>query len=190
MPARAYHKTMEVLKIIIIYLIAPVIISVIGYQIAVRRVKRDFHDKALQNRYYLVYSPLRSLLLETHITSASLGFYWSQRIERAWPYFKKLKIGEGFKRLDKNFGANPLHEVEFGNDFPLEEIKKVIKKSGKWADVKIINLTQKADRASWEKVAHSFDGKPDGLLEDEKHDLAIYIWDTYEKLNRRLLPQN
>lgn len=122
------EATQPIIISIITAIIAPLVISVIAYQIAIKKAKRDFHNKALQNRYYLVYSPLRNLLLETHITGVSSGFYLSQRIERAWPYFRKLKIRKGFRRLNKEFGANPLYEVEFGADFPLEEIKKVIKK--------------------------------------------------------------
>lgn len=187
------NKDMETLQPlitpIIIYIIAPIITYLLTYHFTVRKAKRDFYNKALQNRYYLVYVPLRNLLLETHITGASLGFYLSQRIKRAWPYFKKLKINEGFKRFDKKFGANPLYEVEFGRDFPLEEIKKVIKKDGKWADAKLVNLIQSADRSSYESQAYSHGDEFDGLLEIEKFNLANHICDSYEKLNRRLLPQ-
>lgn len=181
------------MEITLIGLIITAIVGpIISYKIASKKAKDDYYNKALQNRYYLVYSPLRNLLLETHITGVSSRFYFSQRLKRAWPYFKRLKIRKGFRRLDKEFDANPLYEVEFGNNFPLEEIKKVVKKQGKWADAKLLNLAQSADRASYESRAYRFSNEPtalsEGLLEIEKFNLAKHIWDTYEELNRKLLP--
>lgn len=171
-----------IIGLVITYIVGPIVV----YKIAAKKARLDFHDKALQNRYNLVYCPLRSLLLETHITGASSGFYWKQRIERAIPYFKKLDIMEGFRRLDKKFGSNPVYEVEFGEDFPLNEIIKIVKKQSQWADSTLLNLVQAADRSTYEAHQH---GEDDGLLEKEKFELADYIWDTYEKLNRRLVPQ-
>jgi hypothetical protein len=169
-------------------IVAPLITSIVAYLITSRKVKRDFHDKALQNRYYKVYCPLRNLLLETHITGASTGYFFRQRLEKALHSFKKFKFKEGFRWLNKNYVTNQLYEVEFGKEFPLKEIKEVIKKDGKWADSILISLIQSADRAGYEKFAYSYDGADDGLLEKEKFELAEHIWNTYEKLNKRLLP--
>lgn len=51
---------------------------IIAYKIAQKKTKDDFHNKALQNRYKLIYCPLRALLLEAHITGASTRFYFNQ----------------------------------------------------------------------------------------------------------------
>lgn len=177
------------LVVIVALLFTNIISPILAYKIAQRKIKDDYYDKALQNRYKLIYSPLRSLLLETHITGASLGFYFSQRLKKALPYFKKFKIKDGFRRLSKDFCSNPIYEVEFGNDFPIEGIKKIVKKNNEWADTSLMNLIQSADRSTYEKVAYSHDGKPDGLLEIEKFYLAKHIWDTYNRLNKRLIPK-
>jgi len=179
----------ETITTLIVLLITAIVSPIIAYKIATKKTKNDFYNKALQNRYKLVYAPLRALLLETHITGASRGFYFSQRLRRSLPYFMRFNFKKGFQKLSKSFGADPLYEVEFGADFPLENIKKIIQKQGKWADSKLLNLVQSADRSSYESRAYRIDGKSNGLLEIEKFRLAKHIWDTYEKLNKRLLPK-
>jgi hypothetical protein len=161
----------------------------VGYKIAQKKIKTDYYNKALQNRYYLVYCPLRNLLLETHISSATIGLFFKTKIKKALELLRKSELRKALDIFKKDHKENPLYEVEFGQDFPLEEIKKVIKNQGKWADAKLLNLIQRADRSLYETRAYSFDGKSDGLLESEKFDLADYIWDQYEKLNKRLLPR-
>lgn len=163
---------------------------IIAYKIAQKKTKDDFYNKALQNRYKLVYCPLRALLLETDITGASARFYFNQRFKKALPFFKKFKIREGLKRLSKDFDSNPLYEVEFG-DFPMDKIKEVVKKNSIWADTKLLNLVQEADRSTCETALDysRSDLTYQGLLENEKFELAEHIWDTYEKLNERLLPK-
>jgi hypothetical protein len=182
------EKAQPYIQTILTLIIAPLITSIVAYFITSKRVKRDFHDKALQNRYYKVYCPLRNLLLETHITGASTGYFFRQRLEKALQSFKRFKFKEGFRWLNKNYVTNQLYEVEFGKEFPLKEIKQIIKGNGKWADSTLVSLIQSADRSGYEKFAYTFDGKNDGLLEKEKFELAEYIWDIYEKLNKRLLP--
>ena len=172
---------------VIALLITNILTPLIAYKIARRKAKDDFNDRALQKRYHLIYVPLRTLLIETHITSGSIGFYFEQRVKRSLPYFKRFKIKEGLRRLSKSFGSDPLHEVEFGREFPLGDIKECVIKQSKWADAKLLNLIQRADRSTYESRAYSLDGKSDGLLEREKYELAMYVWDTYEELNNRLV---
>lgn len=179
-----------VIVTIITLAFSTIIGPIIAYKIAQKKTKDDFYNKTLQKRYRLVYSSLRILLLETHITGASTGFYFSQRLKRAFPFFKKIKIREGLKRLSKDYDSNPLYEVEFGRDFPMEEIKEIVKKNSAWADAKLLNLVQEADRSEYEAARNnSLDPTHEGLLEKEKFELAEYIWDTYEKLNERLSPK-
>ena len=180
---------MEIYLTIIGLLISNIIAPIITYHIAKRKTINDFNNKALRNRYELLYVPLRNVLLEVHITGVRSGFYLNQRVKRALPFFKHLRIKEGLKRLSKTFGANPIYEVEFGNDFPLEEIKTIAKKHAKWADVKLLSLVQEADRASYESRAHRINPLGASLLESEKVELAEHIWNTYENLSKRLLPK-
>jgi hypothetical protein len=167
--------------IVITYVVGPIIV----YKITSNKAKLDFHDKALQNRYNLIYCPLRALLLETNISSGSRGFYWKQRVERAMPYFKKFQLTEAFKRLSKNYGKDTIYAVDYGN-FPLEDIKNIVKKQKIWSDTALLNYIQAADLSVCEATSH---GESRDLMEREEFQLAEYIWDTYEKLNHRLLPQ-
>lgn len=183
------NMNLDSITLVIVLIVTNILTPLIAYKIARRQTKDDFNDKALQKRYHLIYVPLRTLLIETHITSASIGFYFDQRVKRSLPYFRRFKIKEGIRRLSKSFGSNPLHEVEFGREFPLDEIKKCVVKQSKWADAKLLNLIQRADRSTYESRAHSLDGKSDGLLEREKYELAMYVQDTYEELNDRLMPE-
>jgi len=179
------EEVIKLVGIIITVLIGPFI----AYKFAVKKTKDDFYNKALQNRYYLVYSPLRNLLLETHITGASIGLFFKARVKKALVLAKNMEFRKAFKLLCRNYKENQLYEVEFGNEFPLESIKEIVKKQGKWADAKLLNLIQNADRSSYETWAYSMDGKSNGLLEQEKFNLAEHIWDQYEELNRRILPR-
>ena len=170
---------------IIALIFTNIIMPIVSYKIAQRKTKEDFSNKALQNRYKLLYSPLRSLLLETHITGASRRYYFDQRVKRALPFFKKLKFRDGINRLSFDFDSNPLYEVEFG-DFPLEKIKSLVKANSNWADPALLTLLQEADRSTYETLKYGEENN--GLLEKEMFELAEHIWNEYERLNRRLLP--
>lgn len=181
---------MEILISSIIGFFKDIAEKITEYLIGQRKEKNDFYNKALRNRYELIYCPLRILLLETHITGASMRFYFKQRLRKALPFFKKLKIHEGLKRLSRDFDSNPVYEVEFG-DFPMDEIKDIVKGNGVWADTKLLNLVQEADRSTYETAldfSHS-DFTRQELLEKEKFVLAEHIWDTYAKLNQRFIPK-
>jgi len=178
-----------VIEKVILTFLGLVIPPVVSYKIASRKARNDYYNKTLQNRYYLVYVPLRILLLDTHITGCRSGFYFNQLARRSLPYFKRLKFKEGFKRLSKRFCADPLYEVEFGSDFPLKGIREIVRKQGRWVDHQLLNLVQAAGRSSYESRAHSFTSEPHGLLELEKFQLAEHIWKMYERLNRKLSPE-
>lgn len=177
----------------IVGLLGVIIAPFVTYNLGIKKAKHDFNDKAIQNRYSLVYAPLRSLLLETHITGAGLGFTRKQLIKRALPFFIKLNFREGFKRLSAEFGSKPTYEVEFGGDFPLEQIKEIAKKNSKWVDAKLLDLIQRADRSTYETISDPSYRSDDifmiGLLENEKVELSDHIWNMFNRLNRRLLPQ-
>jgi len=171
--------------IIIIGLVFTNILTpIITYKIAIQKTKGDYYNKALQNRYYLVYCPLIVILLETHIIGCGTGFTFSQRIKMAIRKFCELKIKDGIKILSKNYRENVSYEVEYGDPFPLAEIKKIINKNIKWADTKLILLLREADYSNDEPYSQQFNE-----LEVEKYKLHSYIWRTYEELNKRLLPE-
>jgi len=64
--------TPELILGIISLIVVTVLSQILGYKLAAKKAKADFHDKALQNRYNLVYTPLRNVLLDTHIRSEAV----------------------------------------------------------------------------------------------------------------------
>lgn len=63
--------------------------------------------------------------------------------------------------------------------FPLEKVKKVIRKYPEWPDLKLLDLVRRADRARYE---------PDNFscsITNEEQTLAHHILDTYKNLARR-----
>lgn len=156
-----------------------------AYKLGRRKAQKDFHNKALQNRYKLIYVPLRTMLLEKHITTVVAAVYprMSQRIRRAWPYLREFNLKYGLTVLFNKYGK-PASEIEFGGHFPLMEIKQIIERHGEWADSKLLSLIQGADRSRYD----GFD-QYESLLTEEELALADHIWDMYHRLNKRLLPK-
>jgi len=62
-------------------------------------------------------------------------------------------------------------------------MKEIIEKHGEWADSSLLNLIQSADRSRYEEF-----GQYESLLTEEELALADHIWDMYDRLNKRLLP--
>lgn len=102
-----------------------IISPIISYKVAQNKTKDDYYNKALQNRYNLIYSPLRTLLLDTHITGAGVRYPRFERIMRTLVYIFKLRIKRALRQLSINYPARETFEVEFGKDFPMDEIKKL-----------------------------------------------------------------
>lgn len=120
-----------------------------AYKRGLKKSDNDFKRLSRQNRYELIYSPLRKLLIDKHISTAILVKYpyFHQRFKRAKPDLKKFKIKSAFNKLiDKN-GGNRIAGVDFGGDFPLDKMKEIVEKNINWDDSKLIGLVQRADRS-------------------------------------------
>lgn len=174
---------------VIIAIIGLIGTSIIGpfitYRIARENVKREFNDKALQNRFYLLYCPLRKEIMNTHICSGGLYYSFEMRMYEFWLQLKKGKMKEAVKRLKKPRRTNVSYEVEYGKDFPFSEIEKIVKENIMWADAKLIRLVEDADRSNYER----WEEENAGFLAEEKSELANYIFETHQKLSNRLLPK-
>ena len=182
------YIAMDLTKILLATISAVVAWStsiIVAYNFGRKKAKEDFRNEALQNRYKSIYAPLRTMLLNTHITTSTAVLYPRiiHRINRAWPYFIRFKLTSGFKVLFDKYGSKSFIEIEFGNCFPLKEIMEVIQNNGEWADSKLLSLIQNAERSLYE--THN---KNSFYLTDEEFSLACHIWNTYDRLNKRLLP--
>lgn len=175
-----------IVTVIIVNIISPFII----YRIARKKIKDDFYNKALQNRYKLIYVPLRTLLLGTHISSSWTIFGIKYRIKRSLGYLMHGEILNALKSLSNSYGSKPVHGVDFGDNLPFEKIKEIITKNSQWADSKILNLIQMVDRSKYENHSNEYDELYNiGLLEKEEFELYDHIFSTYHRYNQRLMPE-
>lgn len=116
-----------------------------------------------------LYRPLMALFLDRHITMCSsstplryrvqnarqeLGHYRSQwvGIKRSWRAL--------FDRQESTSG-----EIEYGGDFPLSQIIKIVKREAALADERLLGLVNRAGRSHYEQPGSA-------LLTDEE--LALY----------------
>lgn len=159
-----------------------------AYKRGQKNADNDFKRLARQNRYKLIYAPLRKLLLDKHVTSAIWVQFprFSQRMKRATKDLKRLKFKSAYIKLKDKNGGKPSAEVEFGGDFPLEEIRKIVEENIQWADSKLIGLVQRADRAQYEQ--HNGDYAPyyNQLMTDEEFELFNHVFDNFSALNKIL----
>lgn len=166
-------------------LIGSIVVPIITYRIAVEKTKFDYNNESLQKRYHLIYCPLRKLIINTHITSCGIGYPFNYRLKKTLKLITQKRLHQAFDFLRNNFESSVTHEIEYGDDFPFDEIQKNVKNNIQWADAKIVHLIEKADRALYENREVEFSG----YLCNENFELATHIFYTYEKLNKRLLPK-
>lgn len=147
--------------------------------------------EALQKRFDLIYAPLRSLLIETHITSARAMYYpkLSQRIERSYYELKSRRwrtrrIKNACKYLFDKHGNEWTRCVEYGQDIPIKEIREIYKANAQYADPKLADLLQRVDRSKYER----YDLNQEEMTPEE-YELVEHIHKEYRRLNRILLPK-
>ena len=157
----------------------------IAYVITRENTKREYYDKTLQDRFSLLYCPLKKAIMNTHITSSAIRYPFSYRFYKALSYFQKMNLQQGFRRLSNRFYDRATYEVEYGARFPSEEIERIVKENIRLADAKLVRLVERADRASYER----WDEENEGLLAEEKWFLAHHIFEMHKKLSKRLLPK-
>lgn len=169
-----------IISLIVVNVLSPII----GYQLAARKAKDDFHDKALQNRYNLLYTPLRNLLLDVHITSSATLWPLSYRWELSLSEMKNFRLRQALQTFLLSV-IELDHRVENNQSFPLKKISELVKKQSKWADATLLDTLQAAHRSVQDKNTQLAKNQ----LTSEEYQLANYILGQYQSLNRRLLPR-
>lgn len=160
------------------------------YKLGLKKADNDFKRISRENRYKLIYAPLRKLLIDKHITTAILVKYpyFKQRLKRAKPDLKKFKLKSAFgKLMDKNVGKR-FAEIEFGGNFPLDKMREIVEYNIQWADSKLIGHIQRADRSKYEAHYRNYN-KPDyfdQLMTNEELELADHIFDNFYVLNKKI----
>lgn len=163
-----------------------------GYKRGFNKARNDVKFISMQKSYELVYAPLRKALLDTHISTATYTRYgwFNQRWERSKSDLVKFKLLGACRKLFDKGTSKPTAGVDHG-DFPIEEIRAIIKENLQWADSGLIRNLQYAERS---RIDHDimneyYNKPPDGILTNYEFDLVNHILDTYYKLNKELFPK-
>ncbi|MFC0776863.1 hypothetical protein [Flavobacterium sp. HJSW_4] len=183
-----FDKPLEIIVGMITILSTLVGTHIWAYKYGLKQSARDFKLKSIENKYVLIYAPLRKLLLNKHLATGIAILYprFSQRFKRAKPYFISFNFKEGHKKLFDKYGNKPVTEIEYGGSFPLVEMQEIIQDNIMWADKKLVGLLQDADRSGYEQY-YSQGHKDDTLLTEEENQLCDYIFDQYDKLNKKFI---
>jgi hypothetical protein len=152
--------------------------SVLGY-LERRRRSLTLDRERLLN----LYGPLAALFLTRHVTICTGTWSLRHRLENA-----RAELGAyrrqsvGLKRAWRalfNRQTSSSAEVEFGGDFPLSQIVKLVKKEAAHADAELFRLVSRADRSRYEE--------PDpALLTDEELSLFEHINVEHRRLLARV----
>jgi hypothetical protein len=158
-------------------------LSVIGaYKFGQKRFKDRVMNEISYKQYRLVYVPLRTILINTHLVS-SRSYIWSETRNFVRFLIYRIKIcilstSTQKKKIEREV------EVEFGA-FPLSEIIQVIREQEIWTDAQLLNLVQDVNRERYEHV-----GIQDNTwLTDAECALVDHIWKRYVHLNKKLMPR-
>lgn len=151
---------------------------VVAYKVGLNKLKSD----TMYNKYKFIYAPLRTILLDKHISTYVFVTYpqLSMRIKNALPHLRKFKFKKFFEVLFKKYiGCT---EIEFGGNFPTSDIMKIIKDNPEFGDAKLLNLIQSAERSRYESYEQE-----NQLLTSQEFKLTRYINNNYEKLNKKFI---
>ena len=132
-----------------------------------------------------IYAPAYALFLTRHVTTATLS--GAPRLSQRWENAKEAFAGaRGIRRRSKRFCralfdkriSEPSGEVEFGGDFPLDQINEIVRRNSILADEKLLELVRIANRAQYE------DQPSPGALRDADIKLLEYIADQYVRCKK------
>jgi hypothetical protein len=146
---------------------------------ALKSIRAERHRQRLER----LYAPLRALLIDVHLTTATLIKYPSvgARLRHAWRMRKLQGVRQAMRALaDK--GSSSSHEVEYGGDFPLQEIADIVKANAEVADPELMQLVQRARRARYEDPPASNASD----VTDEEMALAYHVLQQFARLEREV----
>lgn len=144
---------------------------------------RSYEQKKL--KYYHLYAPLQTLLLDCHISTvtARAAPRFSHRVKNACDELSKYKRHRTGARMafralfDKK--EVQCSEVEYGDDFPLFKISKLAVEEIQYADEGLLNAIKRAKRSRYEEPS---DGS---LLTEAEYELSVRIYEQYRRLSRK-----
>lgn len=153
-----------------------------GVRSGTRRTKRALNDERRKAKFERIYAPAYALFLTRHITTCAgrAAPYLRQRLKNA----KELILEQrrpvmAFKALFDKQDLGETGEVEYGGDFPLNEITELVKYNSQFADREIGHLVARANRAKYEEY---YEGN--GMLTNAELQLFYHIANEHGRMCR------
>lgn len=166
-------------------LVALTVCSGVAHWVSRVQTARQLRAAEDSQRLEKIYGPLLVIFARTHVTVCT-GVLAPRLRHRLANARKELvhyrRPLTGMRRAFKALGdrrASTSAEVEYGGEFPLAEIHKLIAANPAVADSELINFARRADRSRYEDCPGS------GLLTDDDLALFEYIQSEHARLSRR-----
>ena len=143
---------------------------------------KDENIRIKRERFENIYSPLRRLLIETHMLVIETVPYrnLSSKIKRVSIYFKTGRVSRGIKLLLQRNKLNIKLDPSIGY-LAVSEIGQIVENKRRFCDRRLFYLYKEMKKAS-KGVEFK---EPDDLNEEDKN-LVMYILEAYDKLKEEL----
>ena len=170
-------------------LIAMISIFLFAHKTGYKKAKKELQNNIQKKRYEEIYSPMLSLFLTRHVTTAQgiAAGYFRIRLRFFWRYLTKGEIIEAITSLWNKRKSKIGAEIEFGGSYPFEEIKNIILGKEKYADNELLNLIRLVDRSYYEVVSPDHGKYDDNTLTDEEFELFNHITKEHYKLQKKFV---
>lgn len=138
--------------------------------------------RLLRQRYFEVYNPLVEELLKIHITtSSSAAPRLKVRLQDAWEELRRYRrwrvcVRNAVRTALNNKGTDPHGEVDFGGDFPIALMWRLVRQNLSYCDEQLIDFVGR----SWSQRIET-QIAPDALTADD-----VRLWDHIHNEHRRL----
>ncbi|RAH95648.1 hypothetical protein DLJ53_34220 [Acuticoccus sediminis] len=149
---------------------------------SITQLKRARQRELASARLNKLYQPMVALFIERHLTASSaiLAPYLKNRIGNAFDAFRNgrgpfRKVSGAWRALGDR-RVSTFAGMEYGGEFPLEEIKSIMRGATDFADIQLINCIRRADRSRYEEEHLGTE-----VTEDE-YSLAEYIFSEHARL--------
>lgn len=158
------------------------ILGLLIAHVAERRRQARNHDR---DRLHNLYRPLNSLFLTRHITvsTGTASPRLRHRLENAWEELgsygrRSRRVRRAWRALfDKQRSSSA--EVEYGGDFPLDKIIKLVRDNVRYARPELQDIVNHADRSHYEEHDRA-------LMTDAEYALFEHIDAEHRRLSGKV----
>jgi hypothetical protein len=157
----------------------------LGLTIGKSRTMRALNNTHERNRFENVYAPIRALLIDCHISSATFteAPYLRQRLGNAWKQIEKRKFRKAILAIFDKQRSAPSAGVDYGH-FPKAKILTIIEKNPQYCDARLMRLATRAERSIYERAMGSGNEE---LFTSEEFELINHIYDEYDALANKFM---